>query len=58
MCLFLFLAFDDFARDHAAYTADGVRWLREPATYEDGTVAVFADLAGNLWSLVQFSSGR
>ena len=56
--VFLFLATDDFARDHAAYTAAGVRWVREPATYDYGTVAVFADLYGNLWDLVQFASGR
>ena len=55
--VFLFLATDDFARDHAAYLAAGVTWVREPATHDYGTVAVFADLYGNLWDLVQFASG-
>lgn len=56
--VFLFLATDDFARDHTAFTAVGVTWVREPATYDYGTVAVFADLYGNLWDLVQFASGH
>ncbi|QJU56924.1 VOC family protein [Sphingomonas sp. AP4-R1] len=53
--VFLFLATDDFARDHAAFTDAGVRWVRPPAVQPYGTVAVFADLYGNLWDLVQFS---
>ncbi|MGH6613062.1 VOC family protein [Sphingomonas sp.] len=56
--VFLFLATDDFARDHAAFTAAGVEWVRDPATYDYGTVAVFRDLYGNLWDLVQFADGR
>ena len=56
--VFLFLATDDFARDHAAFTAAGVAWVRPPATYDYGTVAVFADLYGNLWDLVEFASGH
>ncbi|OYY70633.1 VOC family protein [Sphingomonas sp. 28-63-12] len=56
--VFLFLATDDFARDHAAFTAAGVEWVRPPARHDYGTVAVFADLYGNLWDLVQFSDGR
>lgn len=52
--VFLFLATDDFARDHAAFTAAGVEWVRDPATYDYGTVAVFKDLYGTLWDLVQF----
>ena len=52
--VFLFLSTDHFARDHAAYTAAGVEWVRSPATYDYGTVAVFRDLYGNLWDLVQF----
>lgn len=51
--VFLFLATDDFERDHAAFTAAGVEWVRPPTTEEYGTVAVFADLYGNLWDLVQ-----
>ena len=53
--VFLFLATDDFARDHAAFTAAGVEWVRDPATYDYGTVAVFKDLYGNLWDLVEFA---
>lgn len=53
--VFLFLATDDFDRDHAAFTAAGVEWVRPPATYDYGRVAVFADLYGNLWDLVQFA---
>ena len=53
--VFLFLATDDFARDHAAFTAKGVRFVREPATHDYGTVAVFADLYGNLWDLIEFA---
>lgn len=52
--VFLFLSTDNFARDHAAFTAAGVKWERPPATYDYGTVAVFRDLYGNLWDLVQF----
>lgn len=55
--VFLFLATDDFARDHAAFTAAGVEWVREPAVYDYGQVAVFKDLYGNLWDLVQFVTG-
>jgi catechol 2,3-dioxygenase-like lactoylglutathione lyase family enzyme len=51
--VFLFLNTDDFARDHAAMTAKGVRWVREPKVEPYGTVAVFADLYGNLWDLIE-----
>ena len=51
--VFLFLYTDDFARDHAAYRAQGVRFVREPKEEPYGTVAVFEDLYGNLWDLVQ-----
>lgn len=53
--VFLFLATDDFARDHAAFTAAGVEWVRPPVVQPYGTVAVFADLYGNRWDLVEFS---
>jgi len=53
--VFLFLATDDFARDHQAMAARGVRFVREPKTADYGTVAVFEDLYGNLWDLVQFA---
>jgi len=53
--VFLFLQTDDFARDFAAYTKAGVNFVREPATHAYGTVAVFEDLYGNLWDLVQLA---
>lgn len=51
--VFLFLYTDDFQRDYAAYRAKGVEFVREPKTEGYGTVAVFKDLYGNLWDLVQ-----
>ena len=54
--VFLFLATDDFARDHARFTAAGVEWVRPPATHPYGTVAVFRDLYGNLWDLMEFAA--
>ena len=56
--VFLFLRTDDFDRDHAAMTANGVRFVRPPAEQPYGKVAVFEDLYGNLWDLVQFAGGR
>jgi catechol 2,3-dioxygenase-like lactoylglutathione lyase family enzyme len=53
--VFLFLATDDFDRDHAAFTQAGVEWARPPAVQPYGKVAVFRDLYGNLWDLVQFA---
>jgi catechol 2,3-dioxygenase-like lactoylglutathione lyase family enzyme len=47
-----FLHTDDFARDHARFTAAGIEWVRPPATHPYGTVAVFRDLYGNLWDLI------
>lgn len=51
--VFLFLYIDDFWRDFNAYTARGVVFVREPKEEVYGTVAVFQDLYGNLWDLVQ-----
>ena len=51
--VFLFLATDDFWRDYNAMVAAGIRFIREPKQAEYGTVAVFEDLYGNLWDLVQ-----
>lgn len=56
--VFLFLATDDFDRDHAAYTAAGVEWVRPPAVYDYGKVAVFLDLYGNRWDLIEFAPGH
>ncbi len=51
-----FLKTDDFARDHAAMKAKGVRFMEEPRHEVYGTVAVFADPYGNTWDLIQHSS--
>ncbi|MEU2267440.1 VOC family protein [Streptomyces olindensis] len=48
-----FLHTDDFARDHARMTAAGVTFLEEPRYEPYGTVAVFQDLYGNRWDLLQ-----
>ncbi|MFD8966798.1 VOC family protein [Streptomyces sp. NPDC059568] len=48
-----FLHTEDFARDHARMLAAGVRFVREPRQEPYGTVAVFEDLYGNLWDLLQ-----
>ncbi len=48
-----FLHTDDFARDHARMTAAGVAFLEEPRHEPYGTVAVFEDLYGNRWDLMQ-----
>jgi catechol 2,3-dioxygenase-like lactoylglutathione lyase family enzyme len=55
--VFLFLYTDNFERDFRAYKSKGVRFVREPKTEDYGTVAVFEDLYGNLWDLVQPSAG-
>jgi len=49
----LFLETDDFARDHAAMLSRGVRFEEEPRHEPYGTVAVFRDLHGNLWDLIE-----
>ncbi|WP_332765741.1 VOC family protein [Phenylobacterium sp.] len=49
----LFLSTDDFARDHAAMTAAGVVFLEAPRREPYATVAVFQDLYGNRWDLLQ-----
>jgi catechol 2,3-dioxygenase-like lactoylglutathione lyase family enzyme len=54
--VFLFLKTDDFDRDYAAYRARGVRFVRPSATHPYGKVAVFEDLYGNRWDLVQFAA--
>lgn len=52
--VFLFLRTDDFWRDYENYRSKGVKFVREPKTEDYGTVAVFEDLYGNLWDLVEF----
>jgi len=51
--VFLFLHTDDFWRDYHAYKAKGVEFVREPREEIYGTVAVFRDLYGTLWDLLQ-----
>lgn len=51
--VWLFLETDDFARDHAAYQAAGVRFLEAPRHEPYGIVAVFEDLYGNRWDLIE-----
>jgi catechol 2,3-dioxygenase-like lactoylglutathione lyase family enzyme len=51
--VFLFLETDDFWRDHAAMLARGVEFKEEPRREAYGRVAVFADLYGNLWDLIE-----
>jgi catechol 2,3-dioxygenase-like lactoylglutathione lyase family enzyme len=53
--VFLFLYTDDFWRDYNAYTAKGVTFVRPPSEEPYGTVAVFVDLYGNRWDLVQLT---
>jgi catechol 2,3-dioxygenase-like lactoylglutathione lyase family enzyme len=51
-----FLHTDDFHSDHAAMTARGVRFLEAPRSEPYGTVAVFEDLYGNRWDLLELRS--
>ena len=51
--VFLFLHTDDFWRDFEAYQRKGVVFVRQPKEESYGTVAVFRDLYGNLWDLLQ-----
>lgn len=51
--VFLFLHTDDFARDYTTWRARGVRFVEAPREEPYGTVAVFEDLYGNKWDLLQ-----
>lgn len=51
--VFLFLRTDNFARDHAAMLRNGVTFLETPRTEPYGVVAVFEDLYGNRWDLIE-----
>jgi catechol 2,3-dioxygenase-like lactoylglutathione lyase family enzyme len=51
--VFLFLHTDDFWRDYRRFTIAGVVFVRPPSEQPYGTVAVFQDLYGNLWDLLQ-----
>ncbi|MBS7806665.1 VOC family protein [Variovorax sp. PCZ-1] len=54
--VFLFLQTDDFWRDYRQMQERGIEFVREPLEASYGTVAVFKDLYGNLWDLVQMKS--
>ncbi|MCL1123480.1 VOC family protein [Shewanella surugensis] len=56
--VFLFLSTDDFWRDYHRMVAEGITFVREPAKQDYGTVAVFEDLYGNLWDLLQFNNNH
>lgn len=51
--VFLFLSTDDFWRDYNEMLSIGIKFVREPKTKSYGTVAVFEDLYGNLWDLIE-----
>lgn len=54
--VFLFLSTDDFWRDYNRMVSDGIKFVREPQVQDYGTVAVFEDLYGNLWNLLELSA--
>lgn len=54
--VFLFLNTDDFWRDYESYRSKGIVFVRDPKEEPYGTVAVFKDLYGNLWDLLQHST--
>lgn len=56
--VFLFLGTDDFWRDYTEMKERGIEFVREPKKQDYGTVAVFKDLYGNLWDLVQFEESH
>lgn len=54
--VFLFLSTDDFWRDYHRMTAAGVQFVRPPSVAPYGTVAVFEDLYGNRWDLIEYGA--
>lgn len=56
--VFLFLRTDDFWRDYNHMVAEGIKFERDPKEMDYGTVAVFKDLYGTLWDLIQFADGH
>jgi catechol 2,3-dioxygenase-like lactoylglutathione lyase family enzyme len=56
--VFLFLSTDDFWRDYNRMISLGINFVREPKTESYGTVAVFEDLYGNLWDLLEWSGSH
>ena len=56
--VFLFLQTDNFNRDYQNLIDNGIKIVREPNTEDYGTVAVFEDLYGNLWDLIEPSKSQ
>ena len=56
--VFLFLNTDDFWRDYNEMISKGINFVREPKEAEYGTVAVFEDLYGNLWDLLELNESN
>ena len=56
--VFLFLATDNILRDHTRMQSLDIKFVRPPRERDYGTVAVFEDLYGNLWDLVEFADGH
>lgn len=54
--VFLFLNTDDFWRDYHEMVARGIQFVREPSEQQYGMVAVFQDLYGNLWDLLELNA--
>jgi catechol 2,3-dioxygenase-like lactoylglutathione lyase family enzyme len=54
--VFLFLNTDDFWRDYRSMVSKGIKFIREPKEADYGMVAVFQDLYGNLWDLLQLNA--
>ena len=55
--VFLFLRTDNFWRDYDRMVSVGITFVRAPKLESYGTVAVFEDLYGNLWDLIEFNAG-
>ncbi|MGB0845638.1 MAG: VOC family protein [Thiolinea sp.] len=56
--VFLFLRTDDFWRDYQRMVDEGIHFIREPKVQDYGTVAVFEDLYGNRWDLLELNDGH
>lgn len=56
--VFLFLGTNDFWRDYNEMISKGIEFVREPKDQSYGTVAVFKDIYGNLWDLIQFEENH
>ena len=56
--VFLFLSTDDFWRDYNTMVDRDVTFVREPKVADYGTVAVFEDLYGNRWDLIEYAPGH